>query len=452
VSVTVGVTASGTCGPQPPIATQTKQSNDFSGSGNDFTRVGTEPTLSVSPGSFAGFAWTAQPDASQTAGTTFTPATGIKVAAVDGCGAVVTSYSGANAVFSGLHPSPNGTQPNYGFTWLNGVATSTTVTDYKAETTKLTVTDGTTSADSSSFAVAPGSLNSLAFTTQPETWEPRAPGSFPVAVTAEDTWGNGVSGQTITLTIDPAHNPSGATLTCNPSCQAGTDASGVASFNVSLDKDGLGYELQATAGTPQANSDPFKIGDVKTCGGNNCLLNGNANGSSTSASVSGASGDLLALGFDGSIQTASGKCGGEQIGPGFEFVQAEKGGPSSAPVWTITATLNKNTEGFIASRGVSQWNICLGTVNIDPAVGAYPGGAYSCGSLTDFSWPAKTGCAVWDPGTEMFWADIPDGPANLKKCDNTTFPVMLKRNKTGSGDLQFTFCVAYPWDGGGGWR
>ena len=146
VSVTVDVTASGTCGPQPPIATQTKQSNDFSGNGNDFTRLGAEPTLTVSPGAFASFAWTGQPDASQTAGTAFTPATGIKVEARDGCGAVVTTYTGGNAVFSGLHNSPNGTpptQPNYGFTWSNGVATSTTVTDYSAETAKLKVTDGT---------------------------------------------------------------------------------------------------------------------------------------------------------------------------------------------------------------------------------------------------------------------------------------------------------------------
>ena len=57
-----------------------------------------------------------------------------------------------------------------------------------------------------------------------------------------------------------------------------------------------------------------------------------------------------------------------------------------------------------------------------------------------------------DPGTEMFWADIPDGAPNLKKCDNTTFPVVQKKTKTGSGDLQFTLCVPYPWDGGGGWR
>ena len=108
VSVTVNVTASGTCGPQPPIATETKQSNDFSGNGNNFTRLGAEPTLAVSPGTFASFAWTAQPDASQTAGTAFTPAAGIKVEARDGCGAVVTNYTGANAVFSGLHDSPNG--------------------------------------------------------------------------------------------------------------------------------------------------------------------------------------------------------------------------------------------------------------------------------------------------------------------------------------------------------
>jgi hypothetical protein len=176
-------------------------------------------------------------------------------------------------------------------------------------------------------------------------------------------------------------------------------------------------------------------------------------GSSTSASVNGASGDLLALGFGGSIQTASGKCGGAaQIGPGFEFVVAEKGGSATAPIWTITATLSKNTPGFDPSRGAPLWEICLGTINIDPAVGAYLGGAYSCGSLTDFSWSAKTGCAVWDPGTEMFWGDVPDAAPNVKKCDNQTTPVVLKKNKTGSGDLQATFCAPYPWDGGGGWR
>ncbi len=453
VSVKIDVTASGTCGPQPPIATQTKQSNDFSGNGNDFTRMGAEPQLTVSPGSFASFAWTVQPDASQTAGTAFTPATGIKVEARDACGALITSYQGG-ATFSGLHNSPSGTQPNYGFTWLNGVATSTTVTDYKAETTKLTVTDGTISADSSSFTVAPGSLNSLAFTTQPEpdAWEPRAPGSFPVAVTAVDQWGNGVAGQTVTLTIDPAHNPGGSTLTCDPSCSVGTNASGVASFSVSLDKDGLGYQLQATKDTSQANSNPFKIGDVKTCSGNNCLLNGSADGSSTSASVSNASGDLLALGFGGSIQTASGKCGGAaQIGPGFEFVQATKSGPASAPIWTITATLSKNTPGFDPSRGATQWEICLGTVNLGLA--PYNGtDEVHCANNGDFAWPAKTGCAVWDPGTEMFWGDIPNAAPNVKKCDLQTTPVVLKKNKTGSGDIQATFCAPYPWDGGGGWR
>ena len=107
VSVTVDVTASGTCGPQPPIATETKQSNDFSGSGNNFTRMGAEPALAVSPGTFASFAWTAQPDASQTAGVGFTPS--MKVEARDACGAVVTSYQGgATFSVSGLHNSPNG--------------------------------------------------------------------------------------------------------------------------------------------------------------------------------------------------------------------------------------------------------------------------------------------------------------------------------------------------------
>ena len=127
----------------------------------------------------------------------FTPATGIKV-----CGEHAVQCrddlgtGGANAVFSGFHNSPNGTQPgsnaSYGFTWLNGVATSTSVTDDDAETTKLTVGDGTTlSADRLAVHGRSGDRGVPAFTSQPPNWAAKNT-PFTAAVTAYDTWGSTV--------------------------------------------------------------------------------------------------------------------------------------------------------------------------------------------------------------------------------------------------------------------
>ncbi len=440
VSVSLTVTASGTCGAQPPIATETKQSNDFSGNGNNFTRLGSEPTLTVSPGSFAGFTWTAQPDASQTAGTAFTPATGIKVAAVDGCGNVVTTYTGANAVFSGLHNSPNGTPPgsnaSYGFTWLNGVATSTSVTDYDAETTKLTVTDGTISADSSPFTVAPGDAASLAFTSQPPNWAAKNT-PFTAAVTAYDTWGNTVPNHG-PVTISLGINPNGATLTCVPSnCQATTDASGVASFSLSLDKDTVGYQLHAE-GSPGVDSNKFNVADH--IGQNPSGDDGF--GSTTNTNFSG----QAAVAVDGSLHADLDFCPGSQVqvGPGTVFEAVDSG----TGTWTITTQVAKS-ELVDPSRGASQYDMCLGTTNLSkaPYVGNL-GDQATCVNNDSYSWPAKGGCATYD-GSKYFWGNVPNAPGNMKKCSQATTPVVLSKNKTGSGDLVVVFCAPYPWDGAG---
>ena len=435
VSVTLTVTASGTCGAQPPITTQTKQSNDFSGNGNDFTRLGSEPTLTVSPGSFAGFTWAAQPDASQTAGTAFTPATGIKVAAVDGCGNVVTSYT-RRGEFSGLNESPNHTQPNYGFTWSNGVATSTTVTDYKAETTKLTVTDGSISADSSPFTVAPGDAASLAFTSQPPNWVAKNT-PFTAAVTAYDAWGNTVPNHG-PVTISLGTNPNGATLTCVPSSarrQRTPRASHRSASAWIRTPSAISFIAE---GSPGVNSNEFNVAD--NIGQNPSGDDGF--GSTTNTTFSG----QAAVAVDGSLQADLNFCGGSpvQVGPGTVFEAVDSG----TGTWTITTQVAKS-ELVDPSRGASQYDMCLGTTNLSkaPYVGD-PGDQATCVNNDSYSWPAKGGCATYD-GTKYFWGNVPNAPGNMKKCSQATTPVVLSKNKTGSGDLVVVFCAPFPWDGAG---
>ena len=104
---------------------------------------GSPDTFTVAPAALNSFAWTDQPNASQTAGVTFDS---VAVTAYDAYGNVKTNYIPA-ATFSGLNQSPSGCNadhttvnpagtfycsPIYGFSWLAGVATSTTVKDYKA--------------------------------------------------------------------------------------------------------------------------------------------------------------------------------------------------------------------------------------------------------------------------------------------------------------------------------
>ena len=92
------------------LTTRTKQSNDFSGSpGNDFTRVGPEPCVTVvsAPLDHFGFA----PIGGQQAGTPFAAT----VTAYDQQNNVKLDYTGgATFGLSGLHVSPSGFTPSYG--------------------------------------------------------------------------------------------------------------------------------------------------------------------------------------------------------------------------------------------------------------------------------------------------------------------------------------------------
>jgi hypothetical protein len=179
VQVTVtGPTAAGSY----PITTQAKQSNDFNGApGNDFARIGPDPILVVL--GLDHFVWTIQPGSPQQAGVSF----GAQVTAYDSLNQVVTGYTGTGAALSGLGTSPGGNAPSYALSWSGGVGTAT-VTDYRAETTKLTVTDGAVSQQSASFTVAPGPLAVLAMGSIAGPVTAGTP--FNATITASDAYGN----------------------------------------------------------------------------------------------------------------------------------------------------------------------------------------------------------------------------------------------------------------------
>src|SRR5438034_1534868 len=104
----------------------------------------------------------------------------------------------------------------------------------------------------------PASATHLVFTVQPSTTTAGSAISPPVQVAAQDDAGNTDASFTGPVTIALGTNPSGGTLSGTKTV---TTASGVAAFsNLSIDKAGTGYTLQATAsGLTGATSAAFSI-------------------------------------------------------------------------------------------------------------------------------------------------------------------------------------------------
>ena len=172
--------------------------------------------------------------------------------------------------------------------------------------------------------------------------------------------------------------------------------------------------------------------------------------------------NFLALAVDNTIPIRLDLCTGlqQQVGSGtvFEAV-AFNTGTGDTPSWTIVGTVKKS--GLVTpSRGAALYDVCLGTANI--SLTPFPGGTPTCNPnpanpppppySTSYSWPKKGGgCAVYD-GAGKFWGNVPDAPNKVKNCSQALSPVVLSKKKNGPGDLQITFCVPYPWDGGGGYH
>src|SRR5262249_40160134 len=140
--------------------------------------------------------------------------------------------SNANTTFSGLGNSPKGCladhmtvsqgaasfcQPVYGFNWVNGVASSTPVKDYKAERTALNGKHGSVTQNSSSVTVSPNVPFRLSFKSADGGVQPTdtacsvtsvCPATTPptnvinTAVYDEDGFGNPEVGVNVKLSID----------------------------------------------------------------------------------------------------------------------------------------------------------------------------------------------------------------------------------------------------------
>jgi hypothetical protein len=441
--------------------------------------------FTVAPGPLDHFTWTDQPNAAQTAGATFDS---VAVTAYDAYGNLKTNYSPPASPFSGLGTSPSGCNvsgtltpggtfgcpPVYGFTWSAGVATSTTVTDYKAEATSLTVTDGSINASSSGFTVVPNvaAVPPTRFNVPPtltergQTINDASPG---VQVTVEDAYGNPRSGDSVTVALGT--NPSSGTLA--GTLTRTTNTSGVATFdNLSINNSGIGYTLVATTGSASKTSNAFDIAnDVTLCEATGtCSATGSTSlGSATvdafgvgtgalssrlgSASAASPTSSRLGMTVASSVPVPPSLCGGTaRYGDGFWITTVQSS--TAKPSFKVVAKLAKSeVNRKPGNPGATKFDICLGAKNTSP--GTLLDG---CSSPTNSkSWKTKDGsCAVFDPATGLYWGLVADYQSKVKSCptgiNSNLFPGVLSKMKTGAGDVVITFCKPYPWDGGGGWR
>ena len=264
------------------------------------SKTGTS-TFTVLPGPLFRFRWTDQPGASQTAGVVFDS---VAATAYDQWDNVKTNYNPAGAVFSGLSPSARGCasgnitvtpggafpcNPVYGFTWVSGVATSTTVKGYRAETNKkLTVTDSVT-ADSTQLTVGPNEPDFIAFVQQPTLAQFNTNISPAVTVKVEDAFGNATPGKAVTMTINPSFNPPNPDGILTGGGATNKNSSGIATFA------GLRSTSPASATswtqpcrrrtrrppTRKATSAAFDIANQVTACTGNCTATGNTPNSTT---------------------------------------------------------------------------------------------------------------------------------------------------------------------------
>ena len=214
------------------------------------TRTAKEGAISGSSGSFIVNPATAASLSLSAASTTPTAgeADNLTIAALDTYGNAATAYTGAHSLtFGGASTigankptvsNSSGTATNFGtataINFTSGTATVSGANNgvmklYSAETAKITVTDGTINNGSGlSVTVAPAAIASIAVST-PATQT--AGTAFNLAITAKDTYGNGVSGSQALTFSGPANAPDGTAPTY-PSSASFANGSGSASITL----------------------------------------------------------------------------------------------------------------------------------------------------------------------------------------------------------------------------
>ena len=234
--------------------------------GTGYTLSATAPNLTgattapfdITAGSATELVYLTSPSSSF-AGSAITPA--VQVAAEDGHGNVITSFTGNVAIAIGTNPAGGALSGTTTAAAVAGVATFSNLSLDKAGTgyTLAASTSGLTGVTSGTFNILSVAGATLVFVTQPPVSVAAGTAMSPaVQVAVHDNLGNTATDFTGPITITIGNNPAGGTLSGTTTVNA---VAGVASFaTLNIDKIGVGYTLSAAASilTP-ATSTAFDI-------------------------------------------------------------------------------------------------------------------------------------------------------------------------------------------------
>ncbi|HET9707449.1 MAG TPA: hypothetical protein VFP39_04005 [Gemmatimonadales bacterium] len=199
------------------------------------------------------------PPSSSFAGSAITPA--VQVAAEDGHGNVVTSFTGNIVIAIGANPGGSTLSGTTTIAAVAGIATFSNLSLDKADPgyTLAASAAGLTGITSGTFNILSGLGATLVFLTEPPASVAAGAALTPaIQVAVHDNLGNTATDFTGPITIAIANNPSAGTLSGTVTVAA---VAGVATFsNLKVDKIGAGYTLSASASVlSPATSTAFDI-------------------------------------------------------------------------------------------------------------------------------------------------------------------------------------------------
>ena len=197
----------------------------------------------------------------QTAGTAFN----VTVTATDEWGNKTVGYTGSKTLaWSGPSKSPSGLAPSYpstatAVTFTEGVGTATAITLYDAQSTTLTVKEGTLAGTSAAFTVKAAGASSFSV---PAQTEKEAGVAFNVTVTAWDTWHNTANSYAGSKTLawsGPKSSPSGLAPGYPSTATTVTFIEGVGTATAITLYDAQSTTLKAEEGTIAGTSAAFTV-------------------------------------------------------------------------------------------------------------------------------------------------------------------------------------------------
>ena len=214
-------------------------------------------TVTVTAASATSLSFSVQPSSTSTT-SPITPA--VQVTAHDAFGNRATGFAGAVTLAIGTNPGSGTLTGTLTAAADSGVAIFSNLridkagSGYTLVASSSTLTQGT----SAGFAITVGLASKLAFSVQPSNAAAGAAITPTVQVAVQDAGGNLVTAPAVAVAVAIGTNPSGGVLSGTASVLS---ASGIAQFsNLSIDKSGTGYTLQATAtGLTTAVSTSFTI-------------------------------------------------------------------------------------------------------------------------------------------------------------------------------------------------